>query len=68
MGKEEAAQKSVKAYYKTFMRGGAAESVRIPYAARVFDEQEMSNRFMALTSPLLDKMVEVVKEGVRYCE
>jgi CDP-6-deoxy-D-xylo-4-hexulose-3-dehydrase len=79
MKREEAARgicESVKAYYKTFMRGGAnAESGRIPYAARVFDEREMSNlaesmlEFWLTQGRWTDQFEKKLAEflGIRYC-
>jgi len=62
MTKEQASQQildSVKEYYKTFMQKPAyKEGDRIPYASRVFDEQEMVN--------LVDSSLEFWLTSGRY--
>jgi CDP-6-deoxy-D-xylo-4-hexulose-3-dehydrase len=64
MSKEEAAQvilAGVKEYYQTFMQKPAyREGDRIPYASRVFDEQEMMN--------LIDSSLEFWLTSGRYTD
>lgn len=64
MSKEQATQyilDSVKAYYQTFMQKPPyREGDRIPYASRVFDEQEMAN--------LVDSSLEFWLTSGRYTD
>src|SRR5215469_6554100 len=63
MSKEQATQNildSVKEYYKAFMQKSHRNGDRIPYATRVFDEQELVN--------LVDSSLEFWLTSGRYTE